>query len=98
MQRPKLFQVAAEQNYSVVLYYDNEEIKRFDCKFVLKEQGVFTAIHNKEKFLSLCTIMNGTLAWDISGQRDLYNCIDICPDTLYQDSVRLKTDPFLKLA
>ena len=27
--------------------------------------------------------VNGTLAWDISGKRDPYNCIDICPDTLY---------------
>jgi hypothetical protein len=30
--------------------------------------------------------MNGTLAWDISEKRDPYTCIDICPDTVYQES------------
>lgn len=28
--------------------------------------------------------MNGTLAWDISGKRDPFTCIDIDPLTLYE--------------
>lgn len=32
--------------------------------------------------------MNGTLAWDLSGNRDEANCIDIDPFTLYElDSI-----------
>ena len=34
--------------------------------------------------------MNGTLAWDISGDRDTTKCIDICPDTIYKDGVTIK--------
>ncbi len=30
-----------------------------------------------------CTILNDTLAWDLSGTRDETNCIDIDPETLY---------------
>ena len=34
-------------------------------------------------FMNTCTVMNDTLAWDVSGNRDNSACIDIDPDTLY---------------
>lgn len=38
-----------------------------------------------------CTVMNGTLAWDVSGNRDCSQCLDIDPDMLYElDNVREK--------
>jgi hypothetical protein len=37
--------------------------------------------------------MNNTLAWDVSGNWDPTECIDICPDTVYEDSVKCVTDP-----
>lgn len=43
-------------------------------------------IKDIESFQWLCTVMNGTLAWDVSEKRDPYNCIDSCPDTVYQES------------
>lgn len=36
--------------------------------------------------------MNGTLAFDVSLIRDPYNCIDICPDTIYEYSVKCGKD------
>lgn len=35
-------------------------------------------------FKNTCTVMNGTLAWDISGKMDESDCIDIDPFTLYE--------------
>ena len=93
IQIPKLFQVYPSKNYSVHLYYDNGEIKIYDCKWILKEGGLFKKLHNPDIFVQLCTVMNGTLAWDIFGCRDPYNCIDICPDTIYKDSVKSSEDP-----
>ena len=93
MIRPGLFQVFPTDDYLVHLYYDNGEIKKYDCKWILKEGGVFEKLHNTDTFIRLCTVMNGTLAWDTSECRDPYNCIDICPDTVYQDSVRTQIDP-----
>ncbi len=90
MIRPKLFQVTPTNNFKVLLYYDNGEIKLYDCAWILKEDGIFTEIHDIAAFKELCTIMNGTLAFDISRTRDPYNCIDICPDTVYEDSVKYK--------
>ena len=47
-------------------------IKLFDIKI------------NIENFKNTCTVMNGTLAWDISGKMDESDCIDIDPFTLYE--------------
>lgn len=85
--RPKLYQVVPNKDFSVLLYYDNGEIKKYDCKWVLEEGGVFEKIYDADEFVNLCTIMNNTLAFDISGEFDPTNCIDICPDTLYEESV-----------
>ena len=92
MLRPKIFQVLPTDDYKVHLYYDSGEIKVYDCSWVLNESGVFEKIHHIETFKNLCTIMNGTLAFDISLIRDPYNCIDICPDTIYKDSVKTGRD------
>jgi len=88
MNRPKLFQVLPTDDYKVRLYYDNGEIKLYDCAWILREKGAFEKIHDIANFKALCTIMNGTLAFDVSLVRDPCSCIDICPDTVYEDSVR----------
>jgi len=87
MIRPKLFQVIPTDEYKVYLYYDSGEIKLYDCSWVLKEGGIFEQLHDKDRFKKLCTIMNNTLAFDISEERDPCNCIDICPDTIYEESI-----------
>jgi hypothetical protein len=92
MLRPKLFQVAPTDDFKVFLYYDSGEIKLYDCSWILNESGAFFALHDITVFKELCTIMNGTLAFDISHTRDPYNCIDICPDTVYEDSVKCNED------
>jgi hypothetical protein len=88
--RPKLYQVVPFDDFSVVLFYDNGEIKKYDCSWVLKEDGIFNNIHSATDFKSKCCIMNNTLAFDIAGNFDTTKCIDICPDTLYTESVQTK--------
>lgn len=39
MDRPTLFQVYPTDNFNVYLYYDSEEIRLYDCKWVLNETG-----------------------------------------------------------
>ena len=87
MVRPKIFQVIPTDTYQVYVYYDNGEIRRYDCLWVLDEGGVFQGIKDLTELKAKCTVMNGTLAWDISGVRDPATCIDLCPDTVYDESV-----------
>ncbi len=87
MNRPLLYQVYPTDTYEVYLYYDNGEIRIYNCSFILERKGVFEQIHDVNRFKELCSIMNGTLAFDISGKFDPYNCIDFCPDTIYEESI-----------
>lgn len=92
MERPRLYQVLPMDDYSVYLYYDNGEIRLYDCKWILNENNQFDKIKNIKDFKRLCTIMNKTLCFDISEKRDTFNCIDICPDTIYNESAALNKD------
>lgn len=62
----------------------------YDVKPLL-EKEVFAVLKDIEYFMTTCTILNDTLAWDVSGNRDNTTCIDIDPETLYGlDAVKEK--------
>ena len=79
---PDIVQVVPHSDYTVSVYFVDGKIVCYDVKPKL-EKGVFKALQDKELFMSQCKIMNDTLAWDLSGQNDPSNCIDIDPETLY---------------
>ena len=80
---PKIVQVVPTEEYTVYVYFDDGKIVCYDAKPLL-EKEVFTVLRDIDFFMDTCTIMNDTLAWDLSGNRDNSKCIDIDPDTLYE--------------
>ena len=80
---PKIVQVVPTQDYTVYVYFEDGKIVCYDVKPMLDKE-VFTVLKDKRFFIERCTILNDTLAWDISGIRDNTQCIDIDPDTLYK--------------
>ncbi len=95
MIRPVLYQVLPTDDFKVYLYYDNGEIKLYDCNFIHAGPMSFDKIKDINEFKRLCTIMNRTLAFDISEERDRCNCIDFCPDTIYEESISVEKDILL---
>lgn len=87
----KVIQVKPNNDFTVHVYFDDGHIKLFDVKPFLNK-GVFSAISDIGTFLELCTVMNGTLAWDISRIFDPTKCIDIDPETIYSTSTSV-ADP-----
>ncbi len=79
---PEIVQVVPHDDYTVSVYFCDGKIVSYDVKPML-DKGVFCKLKDKSIFMSRCTIMNDTLAWDIGGNRDGYKCIDIDPDYLY---------------
>ncbi len=65
------------------VHFEDGKIVCYDVTPLL-EGEVFAALKDIKVFIGTCTIMNDTLAWDISGERDTSKCIDIDPDTLYE--------------
>ncbi len=84
-------QVLPQSDFTVIVYFSDGIIKRYDVNPLLGK-GVFKKISNIEDFTKKCTVMNNTLAWDLSGNFDPYNCIDIAPETIYENSETVR-DP-----
>lgn len=79
-------QVKPTRDFKVYVYFDDGKIKLFDMKSLLGK-GVFKQISDIDAFLEKCTVLNHTLAWDVGGNFDQYNCIDIDPETIYSTGI-----------
>ncbi len=76
-------QVVPDRNYTVYVYFDDGKIVRYNAMPLLGKKA-FEPLKNPDFFMKACTVMNGTLAWDVSGRRDCRVCLDIDPETLYE--------------
>jgi hypothetical protein len=88
----KVIQVRPNSDYTVYVYFSDGKIKLYDVKPLIGN-GVFKQISDVDIFLNMCTVMNSTLAWDISGKFDPHTCIDIDPETIYFAGADVSVDP-----
>jgi len=79
---PRVLQAVAVGGYVVDAYMNDGTVRRYDVAPLIEKGGVFTQIADEQVFRSTLTVLNETVAWDISGDRDTYKCIDIDPCTL----------------
>lgn len=78
----EVVQVIPHEDYTVeVLFCDGKRVI-YDAK-PLVGKGRFSALIDKEFFIYRCTVLNHTLAWDVTGDRDPHKCLDIDPVVLY---------------
>lgn len=82
---PEVIQVKPANDYKVYVYFSDGKIKLYDVKPIIDRGGVFKQIASPERFQKLCTVLNGTLAWDIGGNFDPTKCIDLDPCTIYEN-------------
>ena len=88
----RVIQVKPNFDFTVYIYFNDGKIKLYDMKPFLNK-GVFVQISDVDNFLNKCTVMNGTLAWDLSGKFDPTNCIDMDPESIYMAAVDVAVDP-----
>lgn len=93
---PKVVQVHPTDDYKVYIYFVDGKIKLFDAN-ELVEKGIFKQLRDKDKFKEACTVINNTLAWDLSGKRDPHECLDLDPVELYENCPEVK-DPNINRA
>ncbi len=72
---PEIVQVIPYEDFTVSVYFSDGK------PFIHTE--IFSKISDINIFMESCTILNDTLAWDIAGDRNESECIDIDLDTLY---------------
>jgi hypothetical protein len=76
---PRVVKVKPEADYMLRLWFTNGEVKRFDMKPYL-DKGIFTELKDLSVFNSVKPFL-GSIQW--------VNEADLCPDTLYLDSVEI---------
>ncbi len=91
-----IIQVLPADDYKVYLYFVNGEVRLFDAKEIVGK-GVFRILKDKKIFVERCTVLNNTLAWDVKGNFDPYECLDLDPEVLYEKSIKVD-DPLIKYA
>jgi hypothetical protein len=74
---PRVRDVKPVANFQLELTFSNGEIRVFDMKPYLST-GLFVQLKNETIFASVVSTM-GSIQWK--------NGLDLCPDTLYEDSV-----------
>lgn len=67
-------------------YFTTGHVRRFDMAPLLKPDcgPVFQPLRNRKTFLDTMTVINGTLAFDVAGGRNEYKCVDIDPETIFE--------------
>lgn len=68
----------------VYAYLCDGSVREFDVKPLIEQGGIFKKIENESIFRDTLTVLNGTVAWDIAGNRNEYECIDIDPMTIFK--------------
>ena len=81
---PQVLQAVATDDFKVFVYFNDGSVRCADIKPLIKPDTVFYPLNDIKLFKSTITVMNDTVAWDLSGDRDNYNCIDLDPETLFQ--------------
>lgn len=72
--------VKARDDYKLEIIFSNGEVGIYDCSHLLNF-GVFTELKDKNYFRQV-RAASGTVVWPHEQ--------DICPDTLYLNSVKMK--------
>ena len=74
------------EDYTVYAYFNDGSVRRADIKPIIAKGGIFTPLADERFFRERLTVMNGAVAWDVTGTRDVRQCIDIDPCTMYANS------------
>jgi hypothetical protein len=81
---PEVVQCVPGSGKCVYAYFSDGNIRLYDVSPLIEKGGVFERLNDDEFFRSALTVLNGTVAWDLSGEYDASTCIDIDPFTVYQ--------------
>lgn len=88
--RKKITKVVPQDDFSLLLTFDNGEIRQLSCKSFITPDSVFAPFLKLENFKRVYLDEENCVAWDIDPLIDSHevwnNKVDLCPDCCYVDS------------
>lgn len=80
---PVVVQAVAGEGRTVYAYFSDGQVKQYDMAPAIARGGVFAPLADEAFFTERLTVLNDTIAWDLSGHYDPTDCIDIDPFEVY---------------
>ena len=74
------------EDYTVYAYFNDGSVRRADIKPIITKGGIFTPLADERFFRERLTVMNGAVAWAVTGIRDVTQCIDLDPCGMHANS------------
>lgn len=74
------------EDYTIYAYFSDGSVRRADMKPYIEKGGIFARLADDAFFRERLTVMNGAVAWDITGTRDATQCIDFDPCVMHEKS------------
>ena len=88
---PIVVQAVAGPGRTVYAYFSDGQVKRYDMSAAIERGGVFAPLTDEHFFSERLTVLNDTVAWDLSGRYDPRDCIDLDPFEVY--AAKTVSDP-----
>lgn len=89
--RRRITSVAANDDFTLTIGFDNGEIRRYDMRPLLQKGTVFEPFADIAAFRRVYLDDQHSIAWDIdpnvNSDEVWSNKVDLCPDACYLDSV-----------
>lgn len=83
---PHVLQVIPGDGKTVYAYYNDGTVRLADIAPLIKQGTVFEPLMDDAFFQSRLTVLNGAVAWDMTGNFDETQCIDLDPIKMYMSS------------
>lgn len=83
---PMVVQAVAGDHHTVYAYFSDGTVRLADIEPLIQQGGVFSKLKEDDFFRDRLTVMNGAVAWDVTGTRDETKCIDLDPYEMYERS------------
>lgn len=83
---PQVVQAVAGQGYTVYVYFSDGTVRKADVGPLVESGGVFARLADRSFFTGRITVLNDTVAWDVTGDLDETKCIDLDPLVMYETS------------
>ncbi len=88
---PVVVQALPGADFTVYAYMLDGTVRKVSVKHLVEQGGVWERLRDLDFFRNALTVMNDTVAWDLSGHFDPTDCIDIDPFTVAE--CEAVTDP-----
>ena len=82
----KAIQAIPGEDFAIYVCFNDGSVRQADMKPYIRQGGVFSRLADRVFFRERLTVMNGAVAWDVTGTRDASRCIGFDPCVMRERS------------